>query len=78
MIDELFKALAAGFNLLGLKEKNKYVDQLTDLKKKWYEEYSKPLSERDDFVLDNIELELRVLNDVFCSAVGRQNASLQS
>lgn len=74
MIGDLFKALAAGLSLWSDKEKNKYVDHLNDLKKAYYVEYNKPSGERDDAYLDDLEFELRLLTDSFCSQVGKQNS----
>lgn len=68
MIETIFKLLTAGLNLWSDKEKNKYLDQMINLKRAFYEEYNKP--EPDSAVLDNIRLELRLLCDSFSSQVG--------
>lgn len=68
MIGSLFKALASGLSLWESKEARKYLDELMDLKAKWYEEYNKEIS--DDGVLDSIELKLQLLCDSFTSQIG--------
>lgn len=70
MFASLAKALGAGLSLWEHKEANKYRDKLMQLKKDYREEYSKPLTERSDAVLDGLEFELRVLCDSFASTVG--------
>lgn len=57
--------LEKGLSLWDSKEKSKYVDRLIKLKKEWYEEYNKPLSERSDIKLDSVELQLRILCESF-------------
>lgn len=69
MILQLISLLSAGLTLWSDKEKNKYIDKLIELKKKYYEESNKPEAERDDAVMDNILWELKVLSDNFVSSV---------
>jgi hypothetical protein len=66
----LLETLSAGLTLWDHKEKTKYVDAVTELKRKWYEEYQKHKSIRDNAVLDNIELELRIVATAFAATVG--------
>jgi len=73
MFETLAKALAAGLSLWESKEKHKYVDQLIQLKKDFYEEYNKGYGVHSNAVLDNIELELRGLAESFATSVGAQN-----
>lgn len=75
MFEALCKTLEAGLSLWGDKEANKYVDRLIALKKKYYEEYNKPLGARSDAVLDNIEFELRVLATSFSSGVRKPDVT---
>jgi len=73
MIDSLFKVLGSGLALWESKEKRKYVDKLIALKKEYYEEYNKEIS--DDAVLDNIRYELQFLGEAFSSKVGASDAT---
>ena len=73
MTEALIKSLSAGLSLWKSKEARKYVNKLMGLKRDYYEEYNKSLSDRDDAVLDNIEFELRLLSEAFSSQVGSEN-----
>jgi hypothetical protein len=70
MIEALFKTLAAAFSIWDTKEKRKYIDELMDLKKDYYEEFNKPMDQRSDAELDDLERKLRILADAFASGVG--------
>jgi len=70
MFEVLAKALAAGLSLWESKEKRKYLDKLMELKSDWYEEYNKGPGYRSNAVLDNLELELRILAVAFSTSVG--------
>lgn len=74
MIAELFKVLAAGLSIWESKEKRKYVDKLMELKRDWYEEFNKGPGKRNNAVLDNIKLELRILAAAFATSVGAADA----
>lgn len=75
MIETIFPVLEQGLRLWNTKESRKYLDQVIELKRKWYEEYNKPQDIRSDAVLDNIQFELRILSLAFVSNSGKQNAS---
>lgn len=75
MFESLAQALAAGLTLWSDKEKTKYVDRLVSIRKRYYEEYNKPLSSRDDSVLDQLEFELRILAASFASGIGKSNST---
>ena len=75
MIEALFQTLEAGFSLWESVEKRKYLDRMLELRKAYYEEYSKDISVRSDAVLDNIGRELRDIAFAFASSVGAKNAS---
>lgn len=74
MLELLFKVLGAGLSIWESKEKNKYIDKLIELKKDYYEEFNKGAGHRSNAVLDNIELELRLIAEVFSSANGSKNS----
>jgi hypothetical protein len=74
MFESLAKALAAGLSLWESKEKRRYLDELIELKRKWYAEFNLGEGNRSNAVLDGIELELRILTDSFSSAVGTKDA----
>lgn len=78
MFDALLTVLSAGLTLWSDKEKNKYIDEMISLKNQYYEEYNKPLTERDDSVLDNLEHELCVLGVAFAASIGKQNTAPKS
>ena len=69
----VFGVLEQGLKLWNSKESTKYLDKMISLKKDWYEEYNKPLSERSDVKLDSIELQLRILCNSFIQAAQRAN-----
>jgi hypothetical protein len=65
MFNLILGVLEQGLNLWNSKESTKYMDRLIRLKKDFHEEYNKPLDERSDIRLDDIEFELRVLAESF-------------
>jgi len=67
MIEALVKTLGAGLSIWQSKEKRKYVDKLIRLKREYYEEYNKEVS--DDSVLDGLVFELELLGIAFASKV---------
>ncbi len=69
MILQIISLLSAGLTLWSDKEKNKYIDKLIELKKKYYEESNKLEADRDDAVMDNILFELKILSDSFVTSV---------
>lgn len=75
MIELILSLAASALSIWASKEKTKYSDQLGELQKAYYEEYNKPLAERSDAALDNIEFQLRVLARQLSTAIGASNAS---
>lgn len=73
MINSFMKSLGAGLSIWEHKEKRKYVDKLMKLKRDYYEESNKDIS--DDAILDNIEFELELLGIAFSSKVTQKNAA---
>lgn len=70
----IFGVLEQGLKLWNSKESTKYLDKMISLKKDWYEEYNKPLSERSDVKLDSIELQLKILCQSFVQAAKTNSA----
>lgn len=68
MVTLVLGVLEQGLRLWNSHESTKYLDKLLKLKKDWHEEYNKPLDERSDNALDDIEFELRILADSFIQA----------
>ena len=76
MISALFTALSTGLSLWLHKDKTKYLDKVTKLKKEYYEEYNK---ERHDMArLDNIAFELQLVSEAFSSQVRASEAESKS
>lgn len=71
--DLILNVLLAGLQLWSDKEATKYRDRAMKLKRKWYDEYNKPLNERSDAVLDNVMFELELLANGFTSRIGAEN-----
>ncbi len=72
IFEALAQALAAGLSIWDTKESRRYLVRVLEIKKEWYEEYNKELS--DDAILDNLERELCLIATTFYSEVGKQNA----
>ena len=72
MFSALATVLGAGLQLWGSKERTKYLDKLTRLKKEYYEEENS--DEPDDARLDNLEFELRLMGEAFSAQVASQNS----
>lgn len=68
MVSLILGVLEQGLKLWNSHESTKYLDKLIKLKKEWYEEYNRPLDERSDSALVDIEFELRVLAQSFIQA----------
>lgn len=51
------------------KEKDKYNSQVLELKRVWLEEFNKPRGERDNGVMDNAEIELRMVMDALTNQI---------
>jgi uncharacterized protein HemX len=74
MFNALLMVLGAGLSLWASKEKHKYIDELTDLERKYRAEENKPIAERNDAILDNLEFKLRQLARNFATSVGKPDA----
>lgn len=73
MVSLILGVLEQGLKLWNSHESTKYLDKLIKLKKEWYEEYDKPISERSDLRLDSITDELRILGESFIEAARKTN-----
>lgn len=73
MVELLLGVLEQGLKLWNSHERTKYLDKLIALKKDWHEEYNRPIEERSDLRLDDIELELRILSTSFIEAARATN-----
>jgi len=69
MFELIAKLVGTILDLAVLKEKNKYVDKFIALKKAWRDEFSKPIGQRDNAALDNIEFDLRLLAEALTNMV---------
>lgn len=74
----VLELLGSVFSIWEHKEKYKYYERYVDLKRKYYEENSKPYDQRDAAVLDNIRYELYLLSGSVNSAVARPDAGDES
>lgn len=61
MIGAILGIISAILNIVELKERRKYLDRKLELEKAWYNEYNKPLSQRNNAALDTIEFEIIAL-----------------
>lgn len=50
----------AALSIWQSKLRQKYIDKVEQIKRDYYAEVNKPLAERSDAVLDNLEFELRI------------------
>lgn len=73
MFSIILSLLDTGLKLWLSKEKTKYVDKKLELEKAYYLEYNKPLEERSDAVLDNLEFELRSLAIAFTQEASKEH-----
>lgn len=69
----LFNILASALSIWDSKEKTKYIDEKIRLEKRFYEEYNKDLAIRSDAVLDDVQLQLRILCNNVAAAIGAKN-----
>lgn len=76
MIESVFKALSAGLSIWEHKAKNKYAKKLMSLKRDYYEEFNKEMS--DHAILDDIEFQLQLLCEGFNSQVGTKDSLSKS
>jgi hypothetical protein len=69
MIAVLFGVLSEGLKLWNSRESTKYLDEVLQLEKEWYEEYNKPIAQRSNANLDDIELRLHLIGKHFISSL---------
>lgn len=69
----ILKLAETGLGLWAQKDARKYLDELISLRQEYYEEFNKPLENRDDARLDRIEFRINILCESFASAVGAKN-----
>ena len=74
MIKTLFSVLEQGLKLWNTKEAKEYLEKVIKLKRQFYEEYNKPIDDRSNAVLDNIERELCIIADTFASNVAPKDS----
>lgn len=74
MISSILGIVEAVLSIWDSKLKTKYIDKVQSLKKAYYEEWNKPVEERSDAVLDNIEFELRITVDSLTAQIRIENA----
>jgi hypothetical protein len=67
----LFGVLLAGLKLWGSKDSHKYLDEVTQLRKDWVDEYDKPEIDRDNNAIDTIELRLSIIAKSFVDTAGK-------
>lgn len=60
MISAILGIVEAALSIWDSKLKQKYIDKVERLKRDYYEEINRPLSERSDAVMDNLEFELKI------------------
>lgn len=73
MIGALIGIIGAILSIVEINLRRKYLDQYLNLERSYREETNRPISERDDAAIDNIEFELRVLARAITSDIGKQN-----
>jgi hypothetical protein len=56
----LLGIIEAALSIWESKLRQKYIDKVEELKRDYYVESNKPIAERSDAVLDNLEAELRI------------------
>lgn len=66
--------LLAGLQLWNHPEKEKYVEEILDLKIKWWAEMEKPQGVRDNAFLDRIEFRLRSYANSWAATIALENA----
>ena len=59
------KILEHGFSIYKTKKANKYLEELISLKEIYEIEYNKPKAYRNNAVMDNVSIRLRILADSF-------------
>lgn len=74
-LDLLLGVLKEGLKLWNSKDSTKYLDKVMKLEKEYYEELSKPSSDRSDFKLDSILLQLRILSQSFIQFPNKKSGS---
>lgn len=74
MIEVLFGVLLQGLKLANSKESTKYFDEIKDLQEQWLNEYKKPRHLRSNATLDDIELRLQLISQLFITSFRTPNA----
>lgn len=74
MIEVLFGVLLQGLKLANSKESTKYLDEVLDLQTRWLNEYKKPRSLRSNANLDDIELRLQNISQLFLASFRTPNS----
>lgn len=74
-LDLLLGVLKEGLKLWNSKDSTKYLDKVIKLEKEYYEELSNPSSDRSDFKLDSILLQLRILSQSFIQYPNKKSGS---
>ena len=74
-LDLLLGVLKEGLKLWNSKDSTKYLDKVMKLEKEYYEELSRPSSDRSDFKLDIILLQLRILSQSFIQYPNKKSGS---
>lgn len=82
LIPAVLGAAESALDLLEEREKNyplkqakAFRERLHKIRKKYYEEYNKPIEKRSDAVLDHTSLELRLFLSDFTASVRPENVS---
>ena len=74
IFSSILKIVEAALSSWEHKLKQKYVDQIEELKRTYYAEINKPDDERSDAVLDNLERELCIAAEALAAQIRVQNA----
>lgn len=70
----ILNILDSALSIWKSKEATKYIDKKIKLEKEFYEEYNKPLEERSDAILDNLNLQLGILCNNTAAAIRAENS----
>lgn len=60
MFASILGIVEAALSIWASKLRQKYIDKVESLKRDYYAEINKPMTERSDAVMDNLEFELRI------------------
>jgi hypothetical protein len=67
----LLKAVELALELWVSKEKRKYIDEVAEIKRAYYEEDQKPRGERSNAVLDNLRIRLCIVSEQLAAEAGK-------